>query len=345
MDRRGHRGRRAVGAGVMEKLDEDKGASVAPTAGAAQVASLDGAVQAGAGTVAGAVKPPSVDEAQTVDEADARTTGAAGTAGNIEAAGAEEAAGAALHTGLMTEPVTEETEFEPAPTGETLPSEELVRLSWEASSRRDLERLDELVNQCVAAYGAQAKEEQAGLAGFPERGREAEYRALNDVGTCLFIKAEAVMNSGRTKEAIKQFKEIIAEYPCAQAWDPRGWFWSVTEKSQASIDVLTGKAEEEFLQTTEPVALILPPIDQPGTAKIVDYTKYGEFENVGTEKYFYRMRDPDGLAQAAGEGIYPNIGAVYDNPRYKIVKEEGRLDGSHWDFVRTPDLEAAYFKW
>jgi beta-glucuronidase len=153
------------------------------------------------------------------------------------------------------------------------------------------------------------------------------------------------MNSGNSEEAVRQFEHIIKEYPWAQAWDPRGWFWSVAEKSQASIDVLTGKAEEDFVQKTEKVKLILPRIQQKGTSKIVDYSKYGEFQNVGTEKYFYRMHDPDGLSAAIGEGIYPNTGAIYDNPRYKVVKEEGRLEGSHWDFIRTHDLEAAYFKW
>ena len=247
--------------------------------------------------------------------------------------------------------VEEESEFEVAapeasdPSVEDLPSEELVRLSWEASSHRDLTRLDGLVRRCVRAYGARAREQQASLAGFPERGQEQKYKELNDVGTSLFIKAEAVMNSGESKAAMKEFENIIKRYPWAQAWDPRGWFWSIAEKSQASIDVLTGKAEEDFVQQTQPVDLILPKLYQKGAVNVVDYTKYGTFENVGKEKYFYRMRDPDGLSEAVGEGVYPNIGAVYDNPRYKIVKEEGRLDGDHWDFVRTPDLEAAYFKW
>lgn len=224
-------------------------------------------------------------------------------------------------------------------------SEELVRLSWEASNKRELIRLDELVDQCVTIYGNKAKELQEHLISFPTVSQKEEFAPLNDVGTCLFIKAEAVMNSGRSKEAVEQFEYIIAEYPWAQAWDPRGWFWSVAEKSQASIDVLTGKAEDDFVQRTERIELIKPQLVSKGTSKIIDYTKYGEFQNVGREKYFYRMHDPDGLSAAIGEGIYPNTGAVYDNPRYKIVKKEGRLEGSHWDFVRTHDLEAAYFKW
>ena len=242
--------------------------------------------------------------------------------------------------------IGEESEFEiEASFVQRLPSEELIRLSWEASSQRDLDRLNGLVDECINVYGVDAKVQQSQLMDFPERGEEANYKELNDVGTCLFIKAEAVMNSGKSEEAIRQFKSIIDQYPWAQAWDPRGWFWSVAEKSQASINVLTGKAEEDFVQTTEPVELIKPQILEKGKVNIVDYTKYGEFQNVGKEKYFYRMHDPDGLSEAIGEGIYPNTGAIYDNPRYKIIKKEGRLEGKHWDFIRTHDLEAAYFKW
>jgi len=81
-------------------------------------------------------------------------------------------------------------------------SEKLVRLSWEASSQRDLDRLYQLVDQCVADYGVSAKILQSELGDFPDIGQEEKYQKLNDVGTCLFIKAEAVMNSGQTQEAI-----------------------------------------------------------------------------------------------------------------------------------------------
>jgi len=228
---------------------------------------------------------------------------------------------------------------------EVTSSQKFVSLSWEASGKKDLERLNSLVDQCVEVYSLEAKTLQVQLIDFPLRDQVESYQVLNDVGTCLFIKAEATMNSGQTQEAIAQFEYIIEEYPWAQAWDPRGWFWSVAEKSQASIDVLTGKTEREFKQMAQPIALIKPQIFVKGTAKIIDYTQYGTFENVGNEKYFYRMHDPDGLSAAIGEGIYPNTGTIYNNPRYKIVKEEGRLLGSHWDFVRTHDLEAAFFKW
>ena len=59
------------------------------------------------------------------------------------------------------------------------------------------------------------------------------------------------MNYGKTEKAISKFQEIIDDYSWAQAWDPRGWFWSVKEKSQASIDVMTGKVEEDIEEPTK----------------------------------------------------------------------------------------------
>ncbi|MCR4337466.1 MAG: tetratricopeptide repeat protein [Candidatus Omnitrophica bacterium] len=224
-------------------------------------------------------------------------------------------------------------------------SEEFVRLAWEASSQGNLERLKELAEQCLKLYGEAAKAQQTQLVGFPERGKEKDYQALNDVATVLFIKAEALMNYGKTEEAIALFQQIIAEYSWSQAWDPRGWYWSVKDKSQASVDVMTGKVEEPD-EGEAPVRLkTLPHLQTPGTQKIVDYTQFGDFSNVGTPEYKYHISNPRGLADAVGEGIYPNTAAVLKDPAYKKAQEEGRLEGSHWDFVRSDDLEAAFFKW
>jgi len=224
-------------------------------------------------------------------------------------------------------------------------SQEIVRLAWEASAQGDLENLVDLINQCVAIYGEMALQQQASLTNFPIRGEEVNYQELNDVATCLFIKAEALMNTGKTEAAIKLFNEIIEKYAWAQSWDPGGWFWSVTEKAQASIDVLTGKDQEVVEETATTRPRTKPQLKFKGLEKIIDYTLYGRFENTGSDTYHYTLYDRKALAKAAGEGIYPNIGSNYKNPRYKIVKLEGRLEGSHWDFINTPDLEAAYFKW
>ena len=83
----------------------------------------------------------------------------------------------------------------------------------------------------------------------------------------------------------------------------------------------------------------------PGTEEVVDWTKYGKFLNVGTKDYHYQIIDQQGLVAALGEGIYPNIADVYKDPGYKKALKAGRLKGSHWDFVNTTDLQAAFYKW
>lgn len=225
------------------------------------------------------------------------------------------------------------------------PSTEFVRLAWEASAQGDLVKLSELVDQCVELYGTEANLQQSTLDNFPSRTETKNYQSLNDVATCLFIKAEALMNKGQTQDAVDQFQYVIDHFKWAQAWDPRGWYWSVAEKSQASIDVLTGKYEDEIQEHVKQVQRTLPVLHAPGKEQIVDYTKYGKFLNVGTADYHYSITDIRGLADAVGEGIYPNTAAIYNDPRYKALKEEGRLKGSHWDFSNTDDLEAAFYKW
>ena len=83
----------------------------------------------------------------------------------------------------------------------------------------------------------------------------------------------------------------------------------------------------------------------PGTQEVIDWAKYGNFLNVGTRDYHYQIIDQAGLVAALGEGIYPNIGDVYRDPGYKKALKAGRLEGSHWDFVNTTDLQAAFYKW
>ncbi len=225
-------------------------------------------------------------------------------------------------------------------------SSEYVKLAWEASAQGRLNDLNQLVAECLSLYGNEATLQQELLTHFPPRGTEEQYQSLNDVATILFVQAEALMNHGKTQESIAHFINIIEKYSFAQSWDPsRGSYWSVAEKSQDSINVLTGKDMDDFEKKDEHVELILPKIYTPGLEKVVDYSKYGKFLNVGKEDYHYSITDAEGLIKAVGEGIYPNIKDAYANPRYKIVKAEGRLEGNHWAFVNSYDLEAAYFKW
>ncbi len=232
-------------------------------------------------------------------------------------------------------------------TSKEMTSAEYVKKAWELSGQNDLGLLTKLVNECLEKYDPQAKMQEATLTDFPLRGHEADVAVFNDVGTILFIKAEALMNNGRTDEAVAQFQKIIEDYKFAQSWDPVvGVFWSVAEKSQASIDVMLGKIEEKEKAEDHPGLKTVPPVFNPGTEKVVDYRNYGQFEGVGTKDYKFAVKNPKELAAAVGYGIYPsNTTNIYKSPQYLKAKQEGRLEISHWDALKTSDLEAAYFKW
>jgi len=224
-------------------------------------------------------------------------------------------------------------------------SSEIVRLSWEASKDGDIKTLSALVDEITKTYVDKAKVLASQLNNYPPRAKISDYKIMSDVATCLFIKAEALMRQGKNDEAAKEFKDIIAQYPWAQSFDPsRGGYWSIAEKSQDSIDVMEGKNPLSAAPLKKAPKTI-PALKFPGTEEVVDWTKYGKFLNVGTQKYHYQIIDQAGLVAALGEGIYPNIADVYKDPGYKKVLKAGRLQGSQWDFVNTTDLQAAFYKW
>jgi len=233
----------------------------------------------------------------------------------------------------------------PAAYAQTRDSSEIVRLSWEASKDSDIKTLSQLVDEIMSGYGDKAKALSAQLTNFPPRANIGDYKVMNDVATSLFIKAEALMHQGKNDDATAQFKSIIAQYPWAQSFDPsRGGYWSIAEKSQDSIAIMQGKNPLAVTHLKKAPKTI-PVLAIPGTEEVVDWTKYGNFLNVGTRDFHYEITDQAGLAAALGEGIYPNIADVYKDHGYRVALKAGRLHGSQWDFVNTTDLQAAFFKW
>ena len=160
---------------------------------------------------------------------------------------------------------------------EIISSKDLVAKAWEASGKNDLQKVAEVTTQCEELFGEEARKQEDSLKDFP-RGKEQDYQILNDVATCLFIRAEALMNNGKSEEAQVLFRKIIDEFKWAQSWDPsRGAFWSVTQKSQASIDMLLGNVEQEEEEKSKlPHRKRIPlKLQVQGKEDVIDYTKYG----------------------------------------------------------------------
>lgn len=82
----------------------------------------------------------------------------------------------------------------------------------------------------------------------------------------------------------------------------------------------------------------------PGIPGAIPYEEFGTFEGVGTEKYRYVIMDKKGLAEAAGEGIFPNTQVIRD-PAYRQLLKEGKLSGSHWNFTDSRDASVNFYKW
>jgi tetratricopeptide (TPR) repeat protein len=121
-------------------------------------------------------------------------------------------------------------------------SSTLSAKAWEALNNKDLAGVDAYVNKCLELYADQAKQMQSSLKEYPWESKEKifSYWALNDVGTCLFIRGEAYKNAGKSDEAKKAFKQLVDEYSYAQCWDPQGWFWKPAEAAQQKLDELKG---------------------------------------------------------------------------------------------------------
>ena len=230
---------------------------------------------------------------------------------------------------------------------EVFTSEEYVAKSWEQLGMRKWDKVAEYTNACIDKFKKEADQQQASLSALPNENKIKLYQSLNDVATCYFIQAEAEQRQGKVDETIKLCDFIIENYSFAQAWDPRGWYWSVKEKAESmrsKIIPSDDKKSADKPQDTKKIVTRLV-LHYSGLNGPIDYEKYGTFENVGTKDYKYKPRNQKGLVEDAGEGVYPNTSAVLKDPAYRQAKKQGRLEGNPWDFIYKNDLEANFYKW
>jgi tetratricopeptide (TPR) repeat protein len=122
-------------------------------------------------------------------------------------------------------------------------SSTLATKAWKALADKDLDGVLAYTNKCLELYEKKAQEMQSSLTEYPWESKEKifSYWALNDVGTCLFVKGEAFKNAGNIEEAKKAFKNLVDKYFYAQCWDPQGWFWKPAEGAQQKLDEMASK--------------------------------------------------------------------------------------------------------
>lgn len=82
----------------------------------------------------------------------------------------------------------------------------------------------------------------------------------------------------------------------------------------------------------------------PGADRIIDYSKYGDFHGIGTDKFGFTIKDRDGLAAVSGEGIDPNRSVLQD-PGFLDARKRRAIGGSHWNYTDHADKPLRFYAW
>ena len=118
--------------------------------------------------------------------------------------------------------------------------------AWEALGEGKYANAVKFTEKCAELYEEEARKMQASLSAKPSSDVVNEYWALNDVGTCYFIRGEALTKLRREAEAIAAFKVVRDELYYSQAWDPKGWHWAPADAAYPKIEMLEAKMKTDF---------------------------------------------------------------------------------------------------
>ena len=118
--------------------------------------------------------------------------------------------------------------------------------SWNALGEGKYEDALKYTEKCAELYEERAREMQASLSAKPSSDVVNEYWALNDVGTCYYIKGEALIKLDKKTEAMAAFKIVRDELYYSQAWDPKGWYWSPSDAAYPKIEMLEAQTSTDF---------------------------------------------------------------------------------------------------
>jgi hypothetical protein len=116
----------------------------------------------------------------------------------------------------------------------------LTSEAWDAFNAKNWKRAISKADECIKEFQGHADEMQAELekakAPQPPDGAVSEQEKkqifklglINDVATCLWIKARASQELDQKEEA-KQAYQAAAKYTYGRSWDPNGWFWNPSQ--------------------------------------------------------------------------------------------------------------------
>lgn len=129
---------------------------------------------------------------------------------------------------------------------------QLASAAWKAFDDKKYEQAILAADKCVEEFQAQADRDESRLeqqkAPLPPVGKVSKEEkeaifsqgVVNDVATCLWIKAQSARTLGRNDQATQAY-EAACKYRYARAWDPGGWFWSPSQDACDRLQRLKSK--------------------------------------------------------------------------------------------------------
>lgn len=122
----------------------------------------------------------------------------------------------------------------------------LMVKGWEMLGEGNYEAAIKYTEKCAELYEEKAREMQASMTSKAAPDKVNDYWALNDVGTCYFIRGEALSKLRKYKEALVAYKVVRDDLYYAQAWDPKGWHWSPSDAAYPKIDMIEARLKDDF---------------------------------------------------------------------------------------------------
>lgn len=117
---------------------------------------------------------------------------------------------------------------------------QITAKAWTAMGEKNWAQAVELADKAIAIWGPQAKAANDELKEYPSEDEVEKYANLNEIGTLLWIKGEALRQKGDEKEALAAYRLLLTKYKFAQCWDPNGWWWKPATAAQEKIEELGG---------------------------------------------------------------------------------------------------------
>ena len=114
--------------------------------------------------------------------------------------------------------------------------------AWSALGRKDWNAAIAHADKALKIWGPQTRQTNRSLRGYAPAKDAKKYANLNEVGTCLMLKGDALRRKGDVKGAIAAYELLLSDFEYAQVWDPNGWFWKPAESARKNLAKLKTSA-------------------------------------------------------------------------------------------------------